>query len=135
MNHNSKQGNPPLQQVHLLLHSNFSLHNAHVASWLHYWHCVGFHDGESLGFDKVYFSVVKLVLIVYDSIVFCCRRLFEKEKQKMTNTKIPILELYNGVEIPALGFGTYAKEGIKGATHKAVITALDTGYRHLDCAW
>lgn len=47
----------------------------------------------------------------------------------------PSLKLNNGVEIPALGFGTFAKEGIAGKTYDAVITALDTGYRHLDCAW
>jgi diketogulonate reductase-like aldo/keto reductase len=52
----------------------------------------------------------------------------------MANT-IPVLKLYNGVEMPALGFGTYAKEGVGGETHAAVIAALDTGYRHLDCAW
>jgi len=48
---------------------------------------------------------------------------------------IPILKLNNGIEMPALGFGTFAKEGVVGATHKAVIVALDAGYRHLDCAW
>lgn len=55
----------------------------------------------------------------------------------MTNTTIPIplLELNNGVQIPALGFGTYAKEGIEAQAYDAVITALDAGYRHLDCAW
>lgn len=51
---------------------------------------------------------------------------------------IPTLKLYNGIDIPALGFGTFAKEhqeGVRGKTYDAVITALDTGYRHLDCAW
>lgn len=47
----------------------------------------------------------------------------------------PIFTLNNGVQIPALGFGTFAKEGVTGLTHAAVVTALDTGYRHLDCAW
>ena len=51
----------------------------------------------------------------------------------MTN-EVPMLRLSNAVEMPALGFGTYAKEG-KGETYKAVFTALETGYRHLDCAW
>ncbi|KAH7419260.1 putative alcohol dehydrogenase [Cadophora sp. MPI-SDFR-AT-0126] len=49
--------------------------------------------------------------------------------------KVPILKLSNGVEMPALGFGTYAKEEISGETHAAVLAALDAGYRHLDCAW
>jgi diketogulonate reductase-like aldo/keto reductase len=47
---------------------------------------------------------------------------------------IPMLELNNGVRIPALGFGTFAKEGVSGMVHEAVITALEAGYRHLDCA-
>lgn len=50
-------------------------------------------------------------------------------------SSIPILKLSNGVEMPALGFGTFAKEGVAGKTHEAVISALDAGYRHLDCAW
>ena len=45
------------------------------------------------------------------------------------------MKLCNGNQMPALGFGTYTKEGIKGSTHEAVIAALDAGYRHLDCAW
>ncbi|KAH9844853.1 Aldo/keto reductase [Teratosphaeria destructans] len=44
-------------------------------------------------------------------------------------------QLNNGVTIPAVGFGTFANEGAKGETYKAVICALKTGYRHLDCAW
>lgn len=43
--------------------------------------------------------------------------------------------LNNGVKIPALGFGTFANEGAKGETYKAVTCALEVGYRHLDCAW
>ncbi|EAU35694.1 hypothetical protein ATEG_03892 [Aspergillus terreus NIH2624] len=43
--------------------------------------------------------------------------------------------LSNGVKIPAVGFGTFANEGAKGETYKAVQCALKTGYRHLDCAW
>jgi diketogulonate reductase-like aldo/keto reductase len=43
--------------------------------------------------------------------------------------------LNNGVKIPALGFGTFASEGAKGETYRAVKCALEVGYRHLDCAW
>lgn len=43
--------------------------------------------------------------------------------------------LNNGVRIPAVGFGTFANEGAKGETYKAVAKALEVGYRHLDCAW
>jgi len=50
---------------------------------------------------------------------------------------ISIFTLNNGVTIPALGFGTFAYEGTagKGVMHDAVLTALEAGYRHLDCAW
>ena len=44
-------------------------------------------------------------------------------------------QLNNGVRIPAVGFGTFASEGSKGETYSAVMCALRTGYRHLDCAW
>ncbi|PWY95020.1 glycerol dehydrogenase [Aspergillus sclerotioniger CBS 115572] len=43
--------------------------------------------------------------------------------------------LSNGVKIPGVGFGTFASEGAVGETYKAVTVALQTGYRHLDCAW
>lgn len=43
--------------------------------------------------------------------------------------------LSNGVKIPAVGFGTFANEGAKGETYKAVSHALRVGYRLLDCAW
>jgi diketogulonate reductase-like aldo/keto reductase len=42
--------------------------------------------------------------------------------------------LNNGVKVPAVGFGTFANEGPKGETYKAVAKALEVGYRHLDCA-
>ncbi|KAK2791160.1 Glycerol 2-dehydrogenase (NADP(+)) [Onygenales sp. PD_12] len=44
-------------------------------------------------------------------------------------------KLSNGVTIPGLGFGTFANEGPKGESYAAVLHALRTGYRHLDCAW
>jgi diketogulonate reductase-like aldo/keto reductase len=47
----------------------------------------------------------------------------------------PNKKLNNGIEMPSLGFGTFANEGSKGETHKAVVAALNAGYRHLDCAW
>ena len=51
----------------------------------------------------------------------------------MSNGKT--FKLNNGVDIPAVGFGTFANEGAKGETYKAVTHALKVGYRHLDCAW
>ncbi|EOD48638.1 Aldehyde reductase [Neofusicoccum parvum] len=46
-----------------------------------------------------------------------------------------VFTLNNGVQIPGLGFGTFANEGAVGETYKAVTHALKAGYRHLDCAW
>ncbi|KAK3390030.1 NADP-dependent oxidoreductase domain-containing protein [Podospora didyma] len=46
-----------------------------------------------------------------------------------------VYTLNNGVTIPAVGFGTFANEGAKGETYRAVTAALEAGYRHLDCAW
>ena len=46
-----------------------------------------------------------------------------------------VYKLSNGVEIPAVGFGTFASEGNPGQTYTAALAALKTGYRHLDCAW
>lgn len=44
-------------------------------------------------------------------------------------------KLNNGVEVPSIGFGTFASEGSVGETYQAVKVALEAGYRHLDCAW
>jgi hypothetical protein len=65
-------------------------------------------------------------------INFCL--VLEFQMGDMTST-IPNLKLNNGVEIPALGFGTFANVLVAGETHAAVLAALDAGYRHLDCAW
>ncbi|PMD59135.1 Aldo/keto reductase [Hyaloscypha bicolor E] len=48
---------------------------------------------------------------------------------------MPNPKLNNNVEIPALGFGTFANVLVKGETCAAVLAVLDAGYRHLDCAW
>ncbi|WP_328461159.1 aldo/keto reductase [Streptomyces sp. NBC_00448] len=45
---------------------------------------------------------------------------------------IPDVTLNNGVVIPQLGFGTYLIE--PKDTKKAVLAALETGYRHIDTA-
>lgn len=42
--------------------------------------------------------------------------------------------LNNGIKMPGLGFGTFANEGAKGESYRAVMKALEVGYRHLDCA-
>jgi 2,5-diketo-D-gluconate reductase A len=47
-------------------------------------------------------------------------------------TMVPNLILNNGVEIPQLGFGVFLVEPEE--TARAVITALEIGYRHIDTA-
>jgi 2,5-diketo-D-gluconate reductase A len=43
------------------------------------------------------------------------------------------IKLYNGVTIPATGYGTY-KEAVSDETVKAIEQALKAGYRHIDTA-
>ncbi|GFM19290.1 MULTISPECIES: aldo/keto reductase [Mycobacteriaceae] len=50
----------------------------------------------------------------------------------MSSTTIPTLALNNGVHIPAIGFGVYQTPPEQ--TVDAVVTALQTGYRHIDTA-
>lgn len=42
-------------------------------------------------------------------------------------------KLNNGVEIPSVGFGTYKLDDADVA-HRAVLAAIDAGYRSIDCA-
>ncbi len=51
----------------------------------------------------------------------------------MTSTSsVPVLELHDGVSIPQLGFGVFQVP--PEDTEKAVTTALEIGYRHIDTA-
>ena len=45
----------------------------------------------------------------------------------------PKIKLYNGNEIPQLGFGVYQIKGDE-LTEKCVAEALKVGYRHIDTA-
>ncbi len=47
-------------------------------------------------------------------------------------TRVPTIELNNGVTIPQLGFGVFLVP--PGETEKSVATALEAGYRHIDTA-
>ncbi len=49
-----------------------------------------------------------------------------------TSTTVPNVILNNGIEIPQLGFGVWRIPS--EATKKAVLAALDAGYRHIDTA-
>ncbi|WP_395322237.1 aldo/keto reductase [Levilactobacillus parabrevis] len=47
-------------------------------------------------------------------------------------TKVPMVKLSNGVEMPAVGFGVFQIEN--GGTKQAVLDAIDAGYRLIDTA-
>ena len=47
-------------------------------------------------------------------------------------SKVPTIELNDGVRIPQLGFGVFQID--PNGTAEAVKTSLDIGYRHIDTA-
>ena len=51
----------------------------------------------------------------------------------MSSSKIPMIELNNGLKIPQLGYGVYLIPN-NGETEKCVLEALKIGYRHIDTA-
>jgi diketogulonate reductase-like aldo/keto reductase len=55
-----------------------------------------------------------------------------QEREHHLMGSVPILKLNNGVEIPQLGFGVFQIPPAE--TEKAVVTALEVGYRSIDTA-
>jgi 2,5-diketo-D-gluconate reductase A len=54
------------------------------------------------------------------------------EKKRESSMDIPIYDLNDGTELPAVGFGTTGLQGADGL--EAILTAADNGYRLLDTA-
>ncbi|XP_017098139.3 1,5-anhydro-D-fructose reductase-like [Drosophila bipectinata] len=51
----------------------------------------------------------------------------------MSTNNIPYLKHHDGTQIQAIGLGTYSSLG--GDCERAVLHAIDVGYRHIDCAY
>ena len=51
----------------------------------------------------------------------------------MDPKNVPTVKLNNGALIPIVGLGTFRSKA-DGTLHKAIKTAIDSGYRHFDCA-
>lgn len=57
-----------------------------------------------------------------------------KDTNAMGGSDIPVAILNNGLQIPMLGLGTW-KSSAGESVKAAVRTAIEVGYRHIDCAW
>ncbi len=55
--------------------------------------------------------------------------------QTIDSKKVPTKTLSNGAQIPVIGLGTFGSDNYDAATiARAVKTAIQMGYRHIDCA-
>ena len=54
-------------------------------------------------------------------------------QEKTTTAGVPVVELNNGVEMPRFGLGTFL-QGSNEVCKQSCLTALRTGYRHIDTA-
>jgi len=55
--------------------------------------------------------------------------------QTIDPKKVPYKTLYNGAKIPVIGLGTFGSDNYDAKTiAQAVKTAIEMGYRHIDCA-
>lgn len=61
------------------------------------------------------------------------KKFFRNERVESMNSLTDRYELYNHVEVPCVGFGTWQAENGRVAT-AAIRCALETGYRHIDTA-
>lgn len=51
----------------------------------------------------------------------------------MESKDVPLVKLNNGLQIPIIGLGTWQAPP-DGTLYKAIQMALESGYRHFDCA-
>ena len=78
-------------------------------------------------FKKVLFLTIALTITtgMFHSI---------SAKETSDNIKVPYIELNNGVKMPQFGLGTFMLDDKNGEAYNAVLTALKSGYRHIDTA-
>lgn len=58
----------------------------------------------------------------------------QAKEKALEVTHVPYIELNNGVKMPQLGLGTFMLNDNNGEAYNAVLTALKSGYRHIDTA-
>ena len=67
---------------------------------------------------------MKKAIVIVSLLILCAMK---------TNAQQPYLTLNNGVQMPQTGLGLYMiPEG--DVAYNSVMTALENGYRHFDCA-
>ena len=80
-------------------------------------------------FRKILFLSLDLTLVTE---IFICVNARETETVK--SNKVPYIELNNEVKMPQFGLGTFMLDDNNGEAYNAVLTALKSGYRHIDTA-
>ncbi len=77
-------------------------------------------------------KILILTLSIIISAGFWCNAMASENKP--VKNKIPYIELNNGVKMPQFGLGTFMLDDKNGEAYNAVLTALKSGYRHIDTA-
>ncbi|KAL1460815.1 hypothetical protein WDU94_012758 [Cyamophila willieti] len=90
---------------------------------------------EGIGISKWQLCIASVLIVLCISLPANSLRVHRKEKcSGMSHAVAPTLQLNNGLEIPALGLGTWQGTPGSGEVKAAVLAAIDAGYRHIDTA-
>ena len=77
-------------------------------------------------------KILILTLSIIISAGFYCH--VQSAENNLAENKVPYIELNNGVKMPQFGLGTFMLDDKNGEAYNAVLTALKSGYRHIDTA-